>query len=185
MEAILLHGSIGLLMFVVFTAPLMVAGVDLLRSGSVVRRRVWRSGPRGVDVATAILGPPMHSLTGGWTSALDLRFGIDRIEQTAWLGHRLERVVDCFGEVQRRSRPRRCPIDLDLRIVRPVVARTLVVGRRRRYGPVPATSARRYVPVISNARMPGRAIVHRNWQPPSSERWCSRDGIGSQLRPSC
>ena len=42
--------------------------------------------PRGVDLATVVAGPPMHAVSGQFTSRLDERLQIDRVEQTAWLG---------------------------------------------------------------------------------------------------
>ena len=159
-KPILLHGSIGLLLFVVFTAPLMVAGVDLLRSGGYVSQTYfWRSGPRGVDVATAIFGPPMHPLTGGWTSALDHRFGIDQIEQTAWLG-----IVSSALLI--------ASVKSSAALGRDAVRWIWIAALFALWSLGPSLSVAggdtglflpqalvRYVPVLSNARMPGRAIV--------------------------
>ena len=48
--------------------PLTMGAVSLVRSGDYVSQQYfWRSAPRGIDVATTMLGNPMHAITGAVT----------------------------------------------------------------------------------------------------------------------
>jgi hypothetical protein len=153
-------GSFALLMFGVLTAPVTLAAFALLRSGGYVSQPYfWRSGPRGIDLATVIFGPPMHPAVGSLTSALDLRLGIDRIEQTAWLGI----VASVLVIAAVRSRAALGPDARRWLWVCGMFAvwslgPSLSIGGTDTGLFLPQTLVR-VIPVVSNARMPGRAMV--------------------------
>ena len=157
---LLLHAGVAIALFALLAAPVIGAALALMRSGGYVSQQYdWRSGPRGADLLTSLIGPPMHSLTGAWTSALDGRLGIDRIEQTAWLGL----VVSAVLAVAMRSR---AALGRDARRWLWVAALFLVwsLGPSLSIGGIDTgillpQSLARYVPVLANARMPGRALV--------------------------
>lgn len=139
--------------------PLLIHVVQLTRAGDYsAPTHFWRSGPRGVDLATLVLGSPFHPLTGAWSSTMYERLGLDRVEGVGWLGL----VPTCalvWGAFTWRTEAR--------------VRRTLVGGCAFlvwALGPwltvagldtglmLPANLFG-LVPLLSNARMPGRAIV--------------------------
>ena len=143
----------------VLAVPLAYSAVELLLRGDYVSQRVlWRSSPSGIDIATMVLGPPGHLVTGGWTQATYERFGIDLIEQSGWLGVLPVLAIGLAVRYARRQ--------TDVRLWLFTAATFLVLSLGpflRLWGtdtglPLPYALLR-YVPVVSNARMPGRAIV--------------------------
>ena len=57
-------------------------GLALILQGDYVSPIIpWRSSPAGIDVATLVLGPPRHLVTGLWTQQAYGRFGINLIGQ--------------------------------------------------------------------------------------------------------
>lgn len=118
----------------------------------------WRSSPEGIDLATLALGNPFHAWWGDAVRHADLAFGIDAIESTAWLG--LVPVL-LLAVTWRAWR------------ARPHAAFWLAIGgvfftwalgpdihvfgaHTGLYLPIALI---RFVPIASNARMPGRAMV--------------------------
>jgi hypothetical protein len=159
-SALARSSAIGLAIFGLLTAPLLIAGIGLVRSGGYASQSYfWRSGPRGVDLATAVLGPPMHTLTGGLTSALDRQLSIERIEQTAWLG--LVTSVLLVAAIRRLSvlgsDARRWLWVWAIFVVWSLGPSLSIAGIDT--GLLLPQTLVRFVPVLSNARMPGRAIV--------------------------
>jgi hypothetical protein len=140
-------------------APLVVSTVALWRSGGYVSQMyLWRSAPAGVDVSTLVLGNPAGWLWRGLPAAAYRAFGIDPIERTAWLGPAL--VALCAIAVRRRRSTREARLWL---VVAAVFGVWALGPRLQAFGHdlhvfLPAVLVR-YVPIASNARMPGRAIV--------------------------
>ena len=147
-------GSAGVLL-----APLAYFGLALIAEGDYISPPVlWRSSPAGIDAATLVLGPPRHLVTGLWTQQMYGRFGIDLIEQSGWIG-----VVPALAVVMaiRHARVQR---DLRLWVLTAATFLALSLGPfLRLFGadtglPLPFAVVR-HLPIVSNARMPGRAIV--------------------------
>jgi hypothetical protein len=154
-EPFLLIGVI----FLLTAAPLLWRGLVALAVGDYVSQPVlWRSSPRGIDVATLVAGNPFHGLWGQGIAAFLQRCDIDVIESSGWIG-----VVPlglAWIALRRHAR-------LD------VVKRWLVVGGAfllwslgphltvlgHNVGLALPHAAVRYLPIVSNARMPGRAMV--------------------------
>jgi hypothetical protein len=152
--------SVMTAVFALSAAPLLWKGVGLVVRGQYVTQQYyWRSAPTGIDAATLFFGNPFHGLYG----AVVQRFyrvgaGISLVEGGAWLGL--------------------APVGLAIYAVRhrwsdPAVRQWLVVGLMffawalgphlsvlgRDTGMILPQTLLRYIPIASNARMPGRAMV--------------------------
>jgi hypothetical protein len=147
------------LTFVAGAAPLLVMAAGLIARGEYTSQTYyWRSGPQGLDLLAPLLGPPFHPLTGTWTTRAFAALGADPVEGVAWLGL----------------------VPLAILILRRVGAADRAEARRWWFvlgvfavwmlGPILTiwgfdTGVRlpqilaRFVPVVSNARMPGRGMV--------------------------
>jgi len=143
----------------VLLAPLAYSAVELfLRGDYVSPRELWRSSPSGIDASTLVLGPPGHLVSGHWTQDAYERFGIDVIEQSGWLGV-LPVLATCLAVRYARHRP-----DVRLWLLTAATFFVLSLGPFLRVCgadtglPLPYALLR-HVPIFSNARMPGRAIV--------------------------
>lgn len=142
---------------ILMSAPLGIAVLGVVLNGDYVSQTYpWRSGAQGVDLATLVMGPPFHWIAGTPALAYDW-LGIDMIERSAWMG-----IV---------------PLGLALtgwRLApRPQTMRWLVVGGGAflwalgphltilgwNSGLVLPNAVLRYLPVLSNARVPGRTMV--------------------------
>ena len=148
------------LAFVLLTAPVWSAAAALVRSGDYVSQQYfWRSAPRGVDLATVVAGPPMHGVTG----ALDPRPGRAPADRPG----RADRLARAGGpgaggdgvpfDARTRADGRRWLWVLGLFAVW-ALGPSLSIGGLDTGVLLPQTLAR-YVPIVANARIPGRAFV--------------------------
>ena len=141
----------------VILVPLAIRALSLWHAGEYATQRyLWRSAPAGIDLATLVLGNPFNLFYGAAASRLYEATGVDLVEQVAWLG---PAVITFLAVVMLRCRP----------IAARWMLTTAVFGVWS-LGPylevaghgtacwLPATLLR-WVPVVSNARIPGRAIV--------------------------
>jgi hypothetical protein len=140
------------------TLPIVVAAVQLIRQGGYVSQRIlWRSSPAGVDFATVFLGHPWHTLTGNVAQSLVGSLAIDLVEQSAWVG-----LIALFAIWW--SRPIVATERWRMWAALGIVFTLLAAGPFLRFAgvdtglPMPWAFLR-YVPVLSNARIPGRALV--------------------------
>ena len=145
--------------FLVSALPLVLEAGTLIRSGRYASQPYfWRSAPRGVDLMAGVAGNPFHPVTGAAVSRLYRAAGLDRIEGVAWLG-----VVPLVLLAVPRGRwadreEARCWL-----VVAGVCALWALGPRATVAGvdvglPLPQSLAR-FIPVVSDARMPGRAMV--------------------------
>jgi hypothetical protein len=145
--------------FVVCSLPLIVEAVRLIGSGRYVTQTYfWRSAPRGIDALSPLMGNPFHPILGGAVSRLYQSLGLDRIEAVGWLG--LVPVIVLLGGRGVWSDPqeaRRWKIVLGAFLVF-ALGPFLVVAGTSLGLPLPQTLAR-FIPLVDNARMPGRAMV--------------------------
>ncbi|MEO8074747.1 MAG: hypothetical protein ABI818_00360 [Acidobacteriota bacterium] len=139
--------------------PLLAGLWNLWRhSDYVTQHYLWRSAPRGIDLATLLLGNPFGMLRGGSTAAAYLRFGIEPIEQTAWLGPAVTAL--CLIAIARRRAYAEVRLLLCLGAVFLAwAAGPYVVLFGHSTAMILPVTALRYLPILSNARIPGRAIV--------------------------
>lgn len=141
----------------ILVLPLAIAAIQLLASGDYVSPpHTWRSGPRGIDLITLVLGNPLH---GHLARDAYGRYGIDLMEQAAWPG--LIPLVLLALILVRRIR-----LEADGRrwmwlaaffFVWSCGAYLTIAGLDTGL-PMPQALVR-FIPILSNARMPGRAFV--------------------------
>lgn len=140
-------------------APVLVSALRLWHHGGYVSQRYfWRSAPAGVDLATLVLGNPDGLLWGALPSHLYERFGIDLVEQVAWIGPAtLILCVVALTAGRREHRTSRWCIVGCVFMLWALGPHVVAFG----HNPgilLPATLVR-YVPIVSNARIPARAMV--------------------------
>jgi len=125
----------------------------------VSQQYFWRSSPPGIDLATLVLGNPFHAWWGEWVQGAYARLGIDLVESTGWLGViPLALAVYAFrSPLRAHPHVRFWTIVFALFFVWALGSHLLVAGRNTALL-LPA-ALRQFVPVLSNARMPGRAMV--------------------------
>jgi hypothetical protein len=143
---------------VVVAAPLVLRIVWLMIHGDYVSQTTyWRSGAQGIDLATLFLGNPFSHWYGGWTRAAYARLTIDAVERSAWFG-----VIPLgLAIVGLRSGDRRWAIRW---LVIGAVALLWSLGPHltilgQNTGMILPQAVLRYLPILSNARIPGRALV--------------------------
>ncbi len=150
---------IGIATFLVLASPVVVALLRVIAAGDYTTQTVlWRSSPAGGDLLTLILGHPRHILTGDWTRSLYAARGIDVMEQSLWIGV-VPLLILAVTAREWRSAP-----GVRIWTLAAIVFTVLALGPFLRIGgldtalPLP-DAVLRYVPVFSNARIPGRAVV--------------------------
>jgi len=155
--------------------PLVARGWAMwMRGDYVMAPPSWRSGPGGVDVATFFLGNPLNPLLGSSTAAAYARLGIDRIEKCGWIGVvpialAAWTLAGSSGRISWRSDARVAnpqPFAQDARRWTAIGALFFVwaLGPWLRIAEVSTGLALpqnlfQYIPILGNARMPGRAMV--------------------------
>lgn len=152
---VLSAATIGTLVLLI---PLMLRGARLLIGGRYVSQTYqWRSAPRGIDVGTLLLGNPFHLIWGAHARRAYTALGIDLVEGSGWLPV-ASVMLACVAIVRRR----------DAVVARWVFAAAvfmiwalgpwLVAFGRQTPVMLPALAIR-FVPIVANARIPGRAMV--------------------------
>lgn len=148
------------LAFLAATLPLTVATVSLAAAGDYAAPPgLWRSGPRGIDLLALVAGHPLNPAYGWMTREIYAGAGIDLMEQAAWLGLPSVLVLTAGairGSLQgSRARPWWF-VSLAFLIWATggyIMAAGLDTGL-----PMPQLAAR-FLPIVSNARVPGRAMI--------------------------
>ncbi len=145
--------------FALVSLPLIVQAFRLALSGRYVSQTYfWRSAPRGIDALAPLAGNPFHPLYGRGVSAIYDVLGLDRIEAVGWLG-----VVPLVVLLTHREQwfdteeARRWKAVLVVFAIWALGPFLTVAGFDMAL-PLPQALAR-FVPIVENARMPGRAIV--------------------------
>ena len=147
------------LVFVTTTWPLSRAAFELARQGGYsTAPQFWRSSPGGVDLITPFLGNPFHPLIGKLSTRAYAWASANRIEGIAWLG-----IVPFVVLVMFRGLP-------EDRAEGRIWWTVLAVAALWAAGPILTIAGAdtglflpqilaRFVPVVANARIPGRAMV--------------------------
>ena len=145
--------------FALVSLPLVAQAVRLALSGRYVSQTYfWRSAPRGVDALAPVVGNPFHPLYGDAVSAFYSHLGLDRIEAVGWVG-----VVPVFVLLMGRGQwfdgeeARRWKAVLAVFAIWALGPFLTLAGFDMGL-PLPQALAR-FVPLVENARMPGRAMV--------------------------
>jgi hypothetical protein len=150
---------ITLATFALVSLPLMAQAFRLVLSGRYVSQTYfWRSAPRGIDALAPLAGNPFHPLYGRGVSAIYDVLGLDRIEAVGWIG-----VVPVVVLIMHRGQwfdteeARRWKVVLAVFAIWALGPFLTVAGFDMGL-PLPQALAR-FVPLVENARMPGRAMV--------------------------
>jgi hypothetical protein len=168
-EAIIAFAAVAALALVV-ALPLLWHGIQLFARGDYVTQQYfWRSAPKGIDVATILLGNPFNPLLRAPLAALYATAHIDAIETVGWLGLvPMGLVLSLWWRRETTERPsmvevRQSPEILGWALVAVVFflwalgPHMMVFGENT--GVILPQAVIRYVPILNNARIPGRAIV--------------------------
>jgi hypothetical protein len=145
--------------FTVLSLPLIVQAFRLLLGGRYVTQvYFWRSAPAGVDVSSFFTGNPFHPLIGATVRKVYAAFELQPIEQVAWLGVvPLALLLTRRGQWIDREEARRWRIVLGAFVIWSLGPFLTMAGRNLGM-PLPETLAR-FIPIVENARVPGRAMV--------------------------
>ena len=145
--------------FALASLPLIAQAFRITIAGRYVSQTYfWRSAPRGIDALAPVAGNPFHPLYGGAVSAFYEQAGLDRIEAIGWIG-----LVPIILLLARRGmwfdgeEARRWKVVLIVFAVW-ALGPFLTIGGIDVGLPLPQALAR-FVPLVENARMPGRAMV--------------------------
>jgi hypothetical protein len=146
--------------FAVACLPIIIQAFRLAASGRYVTQTYfWRSAPRGVDALAPFIGNPFHPLYGHAVTNLYERLGLDRVEAVGWIGIAPVVVLLLMGRGKwgDREEARRWKIVLAVFSLWALGPFLTVAGLDAAL-PLPQALAR-FVPLVENARMPGRAMV--------------------------
>jgi hypothetical protein len=162
--------------FAATAAPLAWNALGLLLRGEYVSQQYfWRSAPRGVDIATLVLGNPFHPVLRAPVQRVYSVLGLDVIETTGWLGiapavlavwvatRRLRSASSpCAGVTPDTTEdcnrlPRQWAVIGLLFFVWALGPHLMAFGQNT--GMILPQALMRYVPLLNNARVPGRAMV--------------------------
>jgi len=151
--------TVAAAVFAVACLPLIAHAFRLAASGRYVSQvYFWRSAPRGVDTLAPLMGNPFHPIYGGAVSRLYEGLGLDRIEAVGWIG-----IVPIVVLLMGRGKwldgeeARRWKIVLIVFAIWALGPFITAAGYDMGL-PLPQTLAR-FIPIVENARMPGRAMV--------------------------
>ena len=145
--------------FALLSLPLIAQAFRLALSGRYVSQTYfWRSAPRGIDALAPLAGNPFHPLYGNAVSTFYEHLGLDRIEAVGWLGI-VPMVVLLIGRGtwSDTEEARRWKVVLTVFAIW-ALGPFLTIGGIDTGLPLPQALAR-FVPLVENARMPGRAMV--------------------------
>jgi hypothetical protein len=142
----------------VVIAPLVSHAWDLWRAGDYVEPpRFWRSAPLGADPATLVLGPPMHGLVGPAVRARYEHLGIDFMECAAWFGMTASILALLALRVPATSLDRPWRVIGGVFLVWALGPFLTIAGVNT--GLLLPQQFVRYVPILANARIPGRGLI--------------------------
>jgi hypothetical protein len=139
--------------------PLAAGALRLLVAREYTSQQYgWRSAPAGIDVATFFLGNPLHALYGPLTSRAYAAIGASVIEGTGWIGA-VPLVLLGLGWRGLRSvaQARRWRAALAVFVIWALGPYLNVLGAN--VGFMLPQTVLRFVPIVANARIPGRAMV--------------------------
>ena len=145
--------------FLVLCLPLIAQAFELVLSGRYVTQAYfWRSAPRGVDALAPLMGNPFHPLYGDAVTRWYQHLGLNRIEAVGWIGVvPIVVLLSSRGKWLDSEEARRWKFVLIVFAIWALGPFLTVAGFDMGL-PLPQALAR-FVPLVENARMPGRAMV--------------------------
>ena len=152
----------ALTLFIV-AAPLVLRAIELFRSGDYVTQTYfWRNAPSGIDLAALVAGPPFHGLAGPVVRSLYFAFGVGHIEEVVeengWMG-----IVPVLLAAAALWRHRADPSVRQWTVIGLVFFVWALGPHLKAFGMntgmILPQAMLRYIPIVNNARMPGRAMV--------------------------
>ena len=150
---------LGTGVFLVAAAPLIWNAAGVLQRGEYVTQRyLWRSAPAGVDLGTWFLGNPYHGLFGGEVRRVYGWLGIDVVERGAWLG--IAPALLSIWVIRRHwadQHVRLWTIIGGVFLIWALGPHLTLFGHTT--GMILPETLVRFIPIVSNARIPGRAMV--------------------------
>ena len=148
---------VPLAIFVAAATPLIAGAWRLWQRGDYTSQTYfWRSAPGGIDLATIAAGAPFHSVWGALVQRFYAAGHIDIIESVAWFGF----VPLLFLWTTRASwiaHTRGVVFVAAVFLVWALGPYLVVLGWNT--GLYLPEILLRYIPIVANARIPGRAIV--------------------------
>jgi hypothetical protein len=160
LPGVLRYGGWTIVLGGVLALPVLISAVSLFAAGDYVPPRVlWRSAPGGIDVVGLVAGNPMHAAYGPLTTAVFGRFDIGLIDQSGWIGI----VPIAIAVALATARPhvrfeyRRWILIAAFFLIWSLGPFLQIAGRAT--GILLPQFFTRFVPLLSNARIPGRAFV--------------------------
>ena len=140
------------------TVPIAIAAIRLITAGDYVTESPrWLSGARGLDVASLVFGHPLNTWIGPAVRRLYGAVGANVLEQTAWLG--LAPLAILAAAWRRRPRWTRDPWAVVGLVFLIWALGPFLTIARFETGLVLPEAVLRYLPLLSNARIPGRALI--------------------------
>lgn len=137
----------------------------LFHAGSIMRHgdyssppHMWRSAAPGIDVVSLVLGNPFHAVTGAMTVRAYGRFNLGHVEGVGFVGI-VASLAWLWAVYEQRKRPElRAVVLLGCFFLVWALGPWLQIAGHQTRMMMPG-SLLSLVPVLSNARIPGRAIV--------------------------
>ena len=140
--------------FVIAAAPLLWQAATLVARGQYVSQQYgWRSIPTGIDLLAPLLGSPVHPVVGSVSRGAYAALGENYIESVGWLG-----VVPVLLLVGVRGSGARVWRIVGTAFFIWALGPFLIVAGVDTGLKLPAILLR-FIPLVANARMPGRAMV--------------------------
>lgn len=148
-----------LLVSLVVVSPLIGPTWHLWSTGGYVTQQSGlRSGPSGADLATVVMGPPFHGVARGLIRAAHQRFDIDSMESAAYVGWTATLLVAFTWRRFRNDGPvRHWRVALVVFAAWALGPYLMVLGYNT--GLILPAALLRIVPLVNNARIPGRALI--------------------------
>jgi hypothetical protein len=137
-------------------SPILWRAARLVQSGEYVSQQYrWRSAPKGIDLLSLVAGNPQSPIYGDASRGLYASLAIDPVEQIGWLG--ITPLVLAACALRDRRDAARWAWLLAGTVVWAMGPFLNVAGKDVGL-PLPQL-LQRFIPILSNARIPGRAMA--------------------------
>jgi hypothetical protein len=139
--------------------PLVVRAARLWLEGRYVSQSYqWRSGPGGIDTATLLLGNPFHALWGAQVQSVYRTLHIDVVEGSGWMPA-AALILAAIAVAARRRGPHLQAWSVAGVLFMMWALGPWLTGFGRQTPLILPAMILRFVPIVANARIPGRAMV--------------------------